>query len=88
MYHMFVRVASYYSYYERQHKCDILNADQKSPEHIDLELKLCVTNENLDRFLTKRFNCCISYVEKGNNMFVRVAFYYLLPESSAWSKQF
>ena len=37
---MFVRVASYYSYYEQQHKCDILNADQKSPNHIDLELEI------------------------------------------------
>ena len=40
VYHMFVRVASYYSYYEQQHKCDILNADQKSPNHIDLELEI------------------------------------------------
>ena len=40
VYHMFVRVASYYSYYEQQHKCDILNADQKSPNHIDLEFEI------------------------------------------------
>ena len=49
VYHMFVRVASYYSYYEQQqHKCDILNADQKSPNHIDLQfeisLKDCLFN--------------------------------------------
>ena len=46
---MFVRVASYYSYYEQQqYKCDILNADQKSPNHLDLEFEISFKNVYLE----------------------------------------